>query len=76
MKKLISISVIPRASKNEIMGPIEDGTYKIKISTSPVDGAANKKLIEMISEYFNISKSCVEIVKGSRGKKKIIEIDL
>lgn len=76
MKKLISISVIPRASKNEIIGPIEDGTYKIKITTAPVDGAANKKLIELISEYFDVSKSSIEIVKGSRGKKKIIEIDV
>lgn len=75
MKKIISITVLPKSSKNEIF-PLEDGSYKIKITAAPVDGEANKKLIELISEYFDISKSSVEIVKGSRGKKKMIELDL
>ncbi len=75
MKKIISVFVIPRSSKNEIL-PIADGNYKIKITAAPIDGEANKKLIELISEYFDISKSCIEIVKGIRGKKKIIELDI
>lgn len=73
MKKTIFITVTPRSSKNEVV-PLEDGTYKIKITAAPVDGEANKKLIELISEYFDVAKSCVVIVKGDRGKKKIIEI--
>lgn len=74
MKYLISLSIIPRSSKNEIL-PQKDGSYKIKITAPPVDGEANKKLIKMISEYFDVAKSCVTIVKGETGKKKIIEID-
>lgn len=75
MKKIISITVLPKSSKNEIF-PLADGSYKIKITAAPVDGEANKKLIELISEYFDISKSCIEIVKGIRRKKKIIELDI
>lgn len=75
MKKVISVTVVPRSSKNEVI-PLEDGSYKIKITAPPVDGEANKKLIELISEYFDVAKSCVKIVKGETGKKKIIEIDI
>ncbi len=74
MKKIISVTVVPRSSKNEIV-PLEDGSYRVKIAAPPVDGEANKKLIEIISEYFGVAKSCVVIVKGTRGKKKIVEID-
>lgn len=74
MKKIISVSVVPRSSKNEVI-PLEDGSYKIKITAPPVDGEANKKLIELISEYFDVAKSCIKIAKGETGKKKILEID-
>ncbi len=74
MKKTILVHVIPRSSKNEVI-PLEDGNYKIKITAPPVDGEANKKLIELISKYFDVAKSCIVIVKGERGKKKVIEID-
>ena len=74
MKKNISVIVVPRSSKNEVI-PLEDGSYRIRLTAAPVDGAANKKLIELISEYFDVAKSCVVIVKGERGKKKVLEID-
>ena len=65
MKKTISVTVVPRSGKNEVI-PLEDGTYKIKITAAPVDGEANKKLIEVISKYFDVAKSCIIIVKGER----------
>ena len=74
MKKIISVTVVPRSSKNEVL-PLDDGSYRVKITAPPVDGEANKKLIKLISEYFDVAKSCVVIVKGERGKKKVLEID-
>lgn len=75
MKKIIFIHVVPRSSKNEII-PLEDQNFRVKITAAPVDGDANKKLIEIISEYFDVAKSCVTIVKGERGRKKIVEIEI
>jgi len=75
MKKIIHISIIPRSSKNEILGPLEDGSYKVRVTSPPVDGEANKKLIEVISEHFDIPKSCITILKGERGRTKVIEIE-
>ena len=69
----ISVSVVPRSSKNEIR-QLVDGSLKIKLTVAPVEGKANEALIELLSEYFGVAKSRVRIVKGEKGRKKIIEI--
>jgi len=74
--KTLSIHVLPRSSRNEIVGTLPDGTLKIKLTAPPVDGEANKKLIELLSREYGVSKSRVKIVKGEKGKKKIVEIDI
>jgi len=75
MSKLITVHVAPRSSKNE-MTKLDDGTYKVKLTSAPVDGEANKKLIEIISEYFGVKKYDVRIVRGETGKVKVVDIIL
>ncbi len=67
---LISFKISPNASKNEII-KTEDG-IKIKITAQPVDGKANKALIEFLSKHFKIPKTSIEIVKGHTSKEKTI----
>jgi len=69
----IYIKVSPRSSRNEIQ-KISEGEYKVKLTAPPVNGEANKKLIEILSEYFGVSKSLVKIVGGKTAKNKIIDI--
>lgn len=75
MKKMLRIKVIPRSSKNEIVGEMTSGAIKIKLTAAPVDGEANKKLIALLSKEWNIPKSGITIVKGEKGREKVIEID-
>jgi uncharacterized protein (TIGR00251 family) len=70
----VAVRVIPRSSKNEII-PLEDNSFKVKLTAAPVDGKGNESLIKLLSEYFNISKSRIRIVKGEKGRKKIVEIN-
>ena len=58
------------ASKNEII-KTEEG-IKIKITAQPVDGKANKALVEFLSKYFKIPKTSIEIVKGHTSKEKTL----
>ncbi len=74
MKKILTITVIPRSSKNEIIPLDQAGAYKVKLTAAPVDGEANKKLIELLSKQFDVAKSCITILKGEKGRKKIVEI--
>lgn len=40
------------------------------------DGQADKSLIELLSKYFKIPKSSIDIVSGLKVRNKIVEIDL
>lgn len=70
----IIVKVIPRSSKNEVVGHMPDGALKVKLTAPPVDGAANEALIELLSEYFKKPKSSFVIQKGASKRTKIIEI--
>jgi uncharacterized protein len=69
----IYVKVIPRSSLNKVE-KISQGEYKVKLTAPPVDGEANKMLIEILADYFEVSKSQVEIVGGKSAKKKIVDI--
>lgn len=67
---LISFKISPNASKNEII-KTDDGV-KIKITAQPIDGKANKALVEFLSKQFKIPKTSIEIVKGHTSKEKTL----
>lgn len=69
---IINCKISPNASKNEII-KTDDG-IKIKITAQPVDGKANKALIEFLSKQLKIPKTSIEILKGHTSKEKTILI--
>lgn len=75
----ISVKTIPNAKKTEIVNRnlslFGEETLKIKVSAPPVEGKANKALIEFLAEHFRVSKSNVKILKGEKSREKIIEIE-
>ena len=71
---IVKIKVTPRASKNEIVGKMADGTVKIKLKAPPVGGKANEELIKFLAEEFGVEKGCVKIIRGKTGRKKTVEI--
>ena len=75
MIKQIKLKIIPKSSCNKIVGKMDDGVLKIKLTAPPVDGEANKKLISFLSKEWKISKSNIKIIKGETSKNKIIEIE-
>lgn len=69
-----TIQVIPRSSQNKII-PLGDNSFKVKLTAAPVDGKANEALIQFLSEYFDVAKSKIRIVKGEKGRKKTVNIE-
>lgn len=67
----IKLKVSPNSSKCEII-KMKSGEYKIKITAQPIEGKANKCLIEFLSKTFKIPKTSIEILKGETGKDKTI----
>ena len=69
---LLNVKISPNASKNEIIKEAQG--IKIKITAQPIDGKANKALIEFLSKQFKIPKSYFEVVRGETSKEKTILI--
>jgi len=70
---IFCIRVVPRASKNEIVGEL-GGALKVRIAAPPVDGAANAELIKFLAKTFGVAKSQIEIFSGESSKTKQIKI--
>lgn len=68
----IEVRVITNARQREIKK--EEGYFRVKLTSLPVEGKANKELIEYLSEVFGVKRSEIKIIKGERDKKKIISI--
>ncbi|MFH1063017.1 MAG: DUF167 domain-containing protein [Candidatus Omnitrophota bacterium] len=69
----INIKVITNAAKNEIIEQSK-GQYLVKVTATAERGKANKKMMELLAEYFNVSKIDILIVKGKYNSKKVLNI--
>ena len=67
---IVNIKISPNAKKNEIVR--EEEYTKIKITAQPIDGKANKALVEFLSKNFKIPKTSIKILKGETSKEKTI----
>ena len=70
-KIIVNIKISPNAKKNEIIKTSEG--IKIKINAMPIDGKANKVLIEFLSKQFKIPKTFIKIINGETSKDKTIQ---
>lgn len=69
----IYAKVIPRSSRNEVI-KISEGEYKIKLTAAPIDNKANEMLLNILAEYFDVSRSSLKIIGGKTARVKLIEI--
>ena len=67
---IANIKISPNSKKNEIIK--SEAEVKIKITAQPIDGKANKALIEYLSKEFKIPKTAIQILKGETSKEKTI----
>ena len=71
---ILQLRISPNASKNEII--TTDDMLKVKITAQPVDGKANKALIEYLSKSFKIPKTSFKIIKGETSKDKTLMVSV
>jgi|OpeIllAssembly_1097287.scaffolds.fasta_scaffold391533_2 hypothetical protein len=66
---IIRIHLQPRASKTEICG-IQGDELKVRVTSPPVDDAANRLCIEFFAKSFKLPKSAVTIISGHKSRHK------
>jgi uncharacterized protein (TIGR00251 family) len=70
----MAVHVTPRSRKNELTGISSDGTLRIRLTAPPVEGSANKALLELLAHILGVRTSALEIIAGEKGKDKIISV--
>ncbi|GAB4182484.1 MAG: DUF167 domain-containing protein [Coleofasciculaceae cyanobacterium] len=62
-------------SKKQAIEESADGNLTAYLKSPPVDGKANKELIELLAEKFDVPKSQVRITSGLSSRIKWVEIE-
>ncbi len=75
MNMLIKVYVTANAKQARVVKITED-YFEIWVDERAVDGRANKRLLEILAEHFNIPKSRITIVKGTKSRNKIVQLVL
>ena len=70
----IEIKVEPRSSQKGIAGVMDNNVLKVKLTSPPVQGAANEQLIEVIAKELKVKRSQVKVIRGLSSKRKVVEI--
>lgn len=70
----LAVRVTPRASRNEIVEVLDDGTIKVRLAAPPADNEANDALINFLSEILGVPKSKLDIVAGEVGRDKLVSV--
>ena len=70
---IVNVKVVPNSKKYgvERMG---ENDFRVKVDAKAEGGRANRRLVEIVAEFFNVPKSSVRIVKGFKSRSKVIEI--
>jgi len=71
---IFNVHVQPRASRCEICGP-KDGELRLRLTSPPVEDAANKQCVELIAKALGIAKSRVTIKAGAKSRHKVVKVE-
>ena len=69
----IFIKVKPKASQAKV-AKIDKTYYQVYVTQPPEKGKANKQIIKLLADYFNVSSSKINIIAGEKGREKVVEI--
>ncbi len=74
---LINCHIVVHAKENKVE-KVEDlfngNSFKVYVTVPPEQGKANKKMVDLLADYFKVAKLQIRIVKGEISRNKIVEI--
>ena len=54
---------------------VEDGSYKVCVSSAPERGKANRELLTVLASHLGVKKSEISIVRGEKSRNKLIRVE-
>jgi len=70
---ILRVRVIPRARSNALTCDAA-GTLRARLTAPPVEGAANRALVELLARELGLKRGDLAVVRGERGRDKLIAV--
>lgn len=67
------VRVQPRSSQNRVAGLL-GSSLKVQLTSPPLDGRANKQLVEFLSDALGIPQRSIRLVAGQRSREKTVGV--
>ena len=71
---LLRLHVQPRAAHNQVAG-LQGEALKLRLTSPPVDGKANKAVIATLARLLELPKSCLSLRSGLQSRTKTVRIE-
>lgn len=72
-KMRIFITAKP-AAREESIEKIDESHFVVAVKEPPIQGRANRAIIEVLADYFKISSGRIRIIAGMTSRQKMVEI--
>ncbi len=70
---LVRVRVKPNARENKVERSGE--RLVVSVKAKAVGGKANEALLKLLALYFGVPTSALRIVRGHKGREKVVEVD-
>lgn len=72
-KKVITVHVKTRCKK-EGVDQLKENEFTVRVKTPPVDGRANKRVVELLSKHLGRPKTSFHLFRGEKAKIKMFSL--
>jgi uncharacterized protein (TIGR00251 family) len=70
---LLHVHVQARARRNEVLG-WQGRALRVRVTAAPEAGEANRAVIELLADAFDVPLSSVELVRGGASRDKLFRV--
>ena len=70
---LVDVLVQPRASRVRL-GPVRQDRLVVAVTAPPVEGEANRAVIDALARALGVARSQVEVVRGDTSRRKTVRV--
>jgi hypothetical protein len=68
-----SVRLVPRASRTALAG-VREGVLHVRVTAAPVNGAANRALVELLGKTLRLGSTAIRIESGALSPRKRLSV--
>ena len=71
---LVKVHVTPNA-RAPLVVKVDESDLEVRVDERAEGGAANKRLLEILSEHYGVPRSSIAIVRGTKSRDKVLAVE-